>query len=537
MLRLMAALTLLAALPGPFRFKYPPLAGEAARPPNSATSGAATSVSYTTTTLNGTSDVGKLTGTGYFRYSTTNPVTCDDVFGTRAPSSGGDALTAGSAAATFNEDLTGLTAGTVYYACAIVSNTAGKAFGSVVTFTTLFDVAFLPDSPAATECDGATTYTASQNGGDTTLSLTFSRGSTAYCTKGDGTIVSLANDKPRVRRVGGKNKIILEKAGQNEMLRSEVLGTGWTNGGGITVTTNTNVAPDGNTTMDKLAATGNGQAHYQQRTVTSTTLACMSAWMRSDTASAKTNTVGFFGASANVSACTCTREDGGSTSRVTSLSNECACKASVSTTPTRVIACGTLASAQTSIFGYLIPGDVDTAGAQAGVFWGAQLEGGVRGASSYIPTTTSVATRSADVLTISGTYKTGVAPSFAFDYTPYYPSGSSLIMKVGTAGDEPNWEIADDGPGTATSEFYYYQSSPLQSKATTSIAGLTTRTASRLAAWYDGAVLHYKVDATEGTLSNVFTPGTLSMSTIQFGLSGAGEFGGFCLSNLNSACR
>ena len=40
-------------------------------------------------TLNGTANPNGAATTGWFRYATTNPGTCNDSFGTRAPASGG----------------------------------------------------------------------------------------------------------------------------------------------------------------------------------------------------------------------------------------------------------------------------------------------------------------------------------------------------------------------------------------------------------------------------------------------------------------
>jgi hypothetical protein len=97
---------------------------------------AASSVTFSTAVLNGTGNPNGASATGWFRYSTTNPGTCDDVFGTRAPVSGGDALGSGSSAVAFSESVTGLSEATTYYYCAIGSNVGGTGVGSVQNFTT-----------------------------------------------------------------------------------------------------------------------------------------------------------------------------------------------------------------------------------------------------------------------------------------------------------------------------------------------------------------------------------------------------------------
>lgn len=86
--------------------------------------------------LNGSANTNGLSGTGWFRYSTTDPVTCNDTFGTRAPASNGSTLDAGTEVRNFNRTISGLTAATTYYFCAIASSSSGTSFGSVMPFLT-----------------------------------------------------------------------------------------------------------------------------------------------------------------------------------------------------------------------------------------------------------------------------------------------------------------------------------------------------------------------------------------------------------------
>src|SRR5205085_1388986 len=95
-----------------------------------------TGISPAGATLNGSANPRGDATTGWFRYGTSNPGTCDDSFGTRAPASAGVSLGSGAAAVPYSQALTGLTAATTYYACAIASNSAGTSFGTVLTFTT-----------------------------------------------------------------------------------------------------------------------------------------------------------------------------------------------------------------------------------------------------------------------------------------------------------------------------------------------------------------------------------------------------------------
>ncbi|MDX2010122.1 MAG: hypothetical protein SFW67_08030 [Myxococcaceae bacterium] len=105
--------------------------------------GSATLVTGTTATLNGTANPGGAATTAFFRYSTTNPVTCNDTFGTRAPTMAGTALAAGNTTSSFSEAISGLTPGTTYFYCALATNSAGTGFGSVLSFTT-------PNTPTVT---------------------------------------------------------------------------------------------------------------------------------------------------------------------------------------------------------------------------------------------------------------------------------------------------------------------------------------------------------------------------------------------------
>src|SRR4029078_8447835 len=100
------------------------------------TTNSATALTGTTATLNGTVNPGGAATTGWFRYATASPGTCNDSFGTRAPAMGGTSLGAGNSNVNFLQSLPGLTAGTTYYFCAIAQNSVATSFGSVLSFTT-----------------------------------------------------------------------------------------------------------------------------------------------------------------------------------------------------------------------------------------------------------------------------------------------------------------------------------------------------------------------------------------------------------------
>jgi hypothetical protein len=99
--------------------------------PPTVTTSAASPVGNTTATLRGSANPNGSSTTGWFRYSKTDPGSCNDSFGTRTPSTGGSSLGSGTSAVAFSRALTGLTAATTYYFCALASNTQGTGVGGV----------------------------------------------------------------------------------------------------------------------------------------------------------------------------------------------------------------------------------------------------------------------------------------------------------------------------------------------------------------------------------------------------------------------
>ncbi len=104
---------------------------------------AANGLTSSSAVLNGAGTPNGEVTLGRFRYSSTNPGTCNDTFGTRVPSASGTDLGSGSSSVPYSITTTGLTPGTTYYFCAIVTNATGTAFGSILQFT-------IPAAPAVT---------------------------------------------------------------------------------------------------------------------------------------------------------------------------------------------------------------------------------------------------------------------------------------------------------------------------------------------------------------------------------------------------
>jgi hypothetical protein len=102
----------------------------------SVTTDAASVLTPNSATLNGTANPNASAAIGWLRYSASPTATCDDSFGTRAPASGGSSLGAGNSGVTYSQPIGGLLPGTIYYYCAIASNSVGTGLGSIQQFTT-----------------------------------------------------------------------------------------------------------------------------------------------------------------------------------------------------------------------------------------------------------------------------------------------------------------------------------------------------------------------------------------------------------------
>jgi MYXO-CTERM domain-containing protein len=134
-----------------------------AAPPPTVTTSPATDLTAREATLNGLANPRGTAGTGWFRYSTTMPASCDDAFGTRVPAMGGVALGMGMVDAPFSVALTGLKPGVTYFVCALASNTGGAAFGGVVRFETAKTTPTARTTPAVVGEDGSATLTGAAN--------------------------------------------------------------------------------------------------------------------------------------------------------------------------------------------------------------------------------------------------------------------------------------------------------------------------------------------------------------------------------------
>ena len=100
------------------------------------TTQSAGSVGDSSAVLNGLANPNNGATTGWFRYDAAPPGSCNDTFGTRLPLSGGTSLGSGSTAVSFFQTVGGLNSSATYYFCAIAENSAGKSYGSILSFAT-----------------------------------------------------------------------------------------------------------------------------------------------------------------------------------------------------------------------------------------------------------------------------------------------------------------------------------------------------------------------------------------------------------------
>ena len=148
----------------------------------SVATGSVTGITSTTATLNGSANPGGGDTTAWFRFSTTNPGSCNDTFGTRVPATGGTDLGAGNASVAFTQALTGLTQGTTYYYCALGSNSAGTAFGGLGSFLTFTAPAVTTQAASGiTNVQATFNGTANPNGDTTTAWFRFSTTNPVTC--------------------------------------------------------------------------------------------------------------------------------------------------------------------------------------------------------------------------------------------------------------------------------------------------------------------------------------------------------------------
>ncbi len=215
--------------------------------------------------------------------------------------------------------------------------------------------------------------------------ITCTRASTAYCTKSDGTMVSVASDRCRVTDKG----IFSEGGRTNYKLQAEDFTTGYLTTG-VTVSANTHAAPWGGTTMDTITYnTGNVLYEILSRSGASQVYTA-SAFARAISSTRQAYLDMYF-AGPIPSACSC-RTNSGAACTLIVAATDCAFWSEFTTTVDRLAITANVVSS--TVYAAVSTGNVGIL--SGGTVWsGIQVEEATF-ASSYIPTVGTAVARASD---------------------------------------------------------------------------------------------------------------------------------------------
>jgi len=215
--------------------------------------------------------------------------------------------------------------------------------------------------------------------------ITFTRASSGTYVDSQGVIRTATTNEPRFDHnptTGESLGLLVEEQRTNLLQRSqEFQGSGWVRGG-LTVTADQEIAPDGTQTADTCTLTSSGHALYTFVSVAQSTTYTFSFYAKRGTGTTATYAI--------------TNDSAGGASIVANTSYY---SQTSSSAWTRIVVTFTTPVGCTSIGAFLQRDSGSSSGTM--FFWGAQLEAGAF-PTSYIPTTTATVTRSADVASITG---------------------------------------------------------------------------------------------------------------------------------------
>ncbi len=300
-------------------------------------------------------------------------------------------------------------------------------------------------------CDGAAIF-----GGRGEV-VTFTRASSASCTKGDGTLVTLTTNQPRVSSLG----LNIEGSGTNLALRSQEFDNASWAKGGTTITADSTVAPDGTTTADTDTAIAGSQLH---RVVTGNNIAYTNGSTYTASVYVYSATAAFIGLQYNDTglAAVCQFRtsnwtvdplcSGGTTGTVTTFTNGWH-RLSMTKTASATTAGGNMTVVLCDVAancGSTWP----AVGTETAIIWGAQLEQSAF-ATSYIPTTTTSATRAIDVASVAQPSAWGdTAGCMAASYRVATVTASARVLGVGATNrialSTTTDAVTNDGTNTVT---------------------------------------------------------------------------------------
>jgi hypothetical protein len=234
--------------------------------------------------------------------------------------------------------------------------------------------------------------------------ITFTRASTGTFLDSDGVIRSAGNDVASFEHhptTGECLGLLPEEQRTNLLLQSENFGTTWSANGllafGSGSTLNASIAPDGQTTADLITENTSNSQHNVNQVSTTTGAKRFSVFAKQGPGNRLLRLVDFNatdGAQGQTSFNLSTGAVVSGPGTIQALPNgwyRCSIQSTTTVTSTYFI------SLATSALEFVYTGD----GASGIYIWGAQLEAGAF-PTSYIPTTATAVTRSADVASITG---------------------------------------------------------------------------------------------------------------------------------------
>lgn len=338
--------------------------------------------------------------------------------------------------------------------------------------------------------------------------LSCSRASTGYYLKADGTLTSFSSNVLRY----GTNGLLVEEARTNVLVRSQEFADAAWGSSRLVITSDVTTAPDGTATADLLTEDNNTGIHFlfiagaltlSVAAYTFTVYAKPNGrtWLAINPGSAGGTQLTWFNLAGAGAVGT---NAAGNTSSIEALANgwyRC---------------CVTRTMSASNNFPDIRLADADNSASYAGnntsgiYLWGRQLELGAF-ATSYIPTTSSSATRAADAVTFSDlTWFDGAAESLYAEWLAKNTNNAKVW-----ALDATNDVLLDEQTGMSA-RIADAGASFAVTVGNTASAGATVKGAARMAANDIALCMN---GGTVGTDTSATAPGTLSASRLGIDLS------------------